>query len=62
MLPHKEADRLNKEVTERKRNTRLGISSPSPQKKKTKVKVLKEEGHDPDMTTSSGDAIGRAII
>jgi hypothetical protein len=63
VLPHGEAERLNAVVTDRKRNTRLGITSPSPaKKKKKKVKILKEEGHDPDMMTSSGDMVGRTSL
>lgn len=64
MLPHSDAKRLFKVVTERKKNMRLGIaSSPSPKKKKAKkAKVLKEEAHDPDMAASGGDGIGRATL
>lgn len=64
MLPHKEAKRLFKEVAERKKNARLGIASPSPVKKKKvkKSKILKEEGHDPDMAVSGGDGIGTTTL
>jgi len=64
VLPNSEAKRLFKEVTERKKNARLGITSPSPVKKKKvkKSKVLKEEGHDPDLAVSGGDGIGTATL
>jgi hypothetical protein len=72
VLPHDEADRLNKIVTERKRAARLGTQgSPSPQhatkkpiKKKKVVKVLKDDSYDdPDMIISSGgDGIGIATL
>lgn len=72
VLPHNEADRLNKIVTERKRAARLGtLGSPSPQhatkkpiKKKKVAKVLKEDSYDdPDMIISSGgDGIGIATL
>jgi len=65
VLPHSEAKRLFKEVTERKKNARLGItSSPSPVKKKKakKSKVLKEAAHDPGMAASGGDGIGTATL
>ena len=72
VLPHKEAEKLNTIVTERKRAARLGtLSSPSPQhtakKQKTKkkvVKVLKDDSYeDPDMIISSGgDGIGVAAL
>lgn len=71
-MPHNEAERLNKIVTERKRATRLGTqSSPSPQHaakkqntKKKSVKVLKDDAYDdPDMIVSnSGDGIGVATL
>jgi hypothetical protein len=69
VLPHNEAEKLYKIVTERKRSARLGTtsSSPSPQKvmlKKKKVKILKEEAYDdPDVVVSKGgDGIGTATL
>jgi hypothetical protein len=64
VLPQDEAERLHEIVTERKRANRLGISSPPPQKKQKKVKVLKEEGYDdPDVAVSfSGEGVGRVTL
>lgn len=70
VLPHDEAERLFDIVSERKKNIRIngGMSSPvsskkSSQMKKTKkARVMKDEGFDPDMQISSGDAIGRASL
>ena len=69
-MPHDEAKRLFKIVTERKKNAKLGVGaspSPSPKKKHKKAKkakILKEEAHDPDMMAGAGGAegIGRAIL
>jgi hypothetical protein len=69
-LSHKEADRLNQIVVDRKRNARMGISTSSsspaaqPKPKKKKVKVEKDEAvDDPDMMPSSGgEAVGLASL
>jgi hypothetical protein len=68
VLPFDEADRLFDIVTERKRSNRMSgvVPSQSPVKAtkkhlKNKVKksrISKDDGFDPDMQTSSGDALG----
>lgn len=66
VLPHDEAERLNKIVSERKKHKRLngGTASPmkSPAKKKKKTKIVKDEAINPDMQVSGGDGIGTAIL
>jgi hypothetical protein len=69
VLSHKEAERLNQVVVERKRNARMGISTTSspasqPKPKKKKVKVEKDEAvDDPDMMPSrGGEAVGLASL
>jgi hypothetical protein len=66
-LSHKEAERLNQIVVDRKRNARMGISSSpaaQPKPKKKKVKVEQDEAvDDPDMMPSSGgEAVGLASL
>ena len=65
VLPFEEAERINKKVVKRKQRLRAGggASSSSPAlKKKKKVKVVREDGVDPDMQVSGGDGIGRAVL
>jgi hypothetical protein len=62
-LPPKKADKLFKIVTERKKKLKMGgaaLSSPAPKKKK--VKIVKDDGVDPDLQSSGADAVGSAII
>jgi hypothetical protein len=67
VLPHDEAERLHKKVTDRKRQMRLGGGSAatSPARKtsvKAKKRVIKEERFEPDLQVSGGDGIGTAVL
>lgn len=66
VLPHDEAERVYQLVLERKRKggSSIAVSSSSTPKKKKKKKptIVKDEGVDPDMQVSGGDAIGKAVL
>jgi hypothetical protein len=71
VLPHDEAERLYDIVSERKRSNRMpggAMQSPAkpskkaPTKKVKKARLSSEEGFDPDMQVSSGDAVGRGSL
>jgi hypothetical protein len=66
VLPHEEAEKLNKRVTEYKRKVRLAggaaVSSAPDKPKRKKAKIVKDHAVDPDMAVSSGDGIGRASL
>ena len=59
-----EAEQLYKKILKRKgKSPGAAVSSPTPvKKKKNPVKVIGDEGVDPDMQLSSGDGIGRAVL
>ena len=62
-MPEQEAEQLYKKVLKRKGKSPGAVSSPNPVKKKKKpVKVIGDDGVDPDMQISSGDGIGRMIL
>jgi hypothetical protein len=64
ILPEQEAEQLYKKILKRKgKGPGAAVSSPTPVKKKKKpVKVIGDEGVDPDMQLSSGEGIGRAVL
>ena len=63
VLPEPEAERLYKLILKRKGKSMPSAASPAPMaKKKRKPKLMDDEGFDPDMQVSSGDAIGRAVL
>lgn len=64
VLPEPEAERLYKMILKRKGKSMPSAASPAPPmaKKKRKPKLMDDEGFDPDMQVSSGDAIGRAVL
>lgn len=64
------AERLFEIVVERKRSNKMSggvVQSPmkttkKPMKKVKKARLSSEEGFDPDMQVSSGDAVGRGSL
>jgi hypothetical protein len=64
ILPEQEAEQLCKKILKRKgKSPGSVVSSPTPVKKKKKaVKVMGDDGADPDMQISSGDGIGRVVL
>ncbi len=67
VLPHDEAEKLNKKVTEHKRKIRMSggaVAAPAAasKPKKKKARVMREEAVDPDLVASGSDGIGRASL
>jgi hypothetical protein len=67
VLPHDEAEKLNKRVTEHKRKVRMSggaVAAPAAasKPKKKKARVIREEAVDPDLVVSGGDGVGRASL
>jgi hypothetical protein len=68
VLPHDEAEKLNKKVTEHKRKIRMAggaVAAPpvaASKPKKKKARVMREEAIDPDLVASGGDGVGRASL
>jgi hypothetical protein len=61
VLPHKEAEKINKIVMARKKGVRTGDSSPVPPPKKKKAKVASDMAN-PDMQVSGAERVLSAII
>jgi xanthine dehydrogenase molybdopterin-binding subunit B len=76
VLHHDEAERLNKIVTNRKRkgggsggtpqkaasSTTSAATAAAANKKKKKAKILPDDGYDPELQASGGDAIGKSTL
>lgn len=69
ILPNDEAEHIWQKLQERKRRLKMGggdLTPPPAAKKKSKgvksSKAIKEEGYDPELQISAGDAIGRASL
>jgi hypothetical protein len=59
ILPREEAAELHAKCLKRRGKT---VSSPEVKKKKSKPKIMKEEGAEPGLQVSSGDAVGQAVL